>query len=365
MRPLFTARGKARALCALKDLQDRRRAEYAGPWPAPGLAVKRVVFEAPSGRPAEVVLSRPVGVFSRRALDLALVRDAKIGGAGLIERQVVGLERREREWSVLFSGGERGQFDHVVGADGARSFVRRTLGQPFAGEDLSQAVGWYAEGSTLDTMTIRFDARISGYLWVFPRPDHLAIGACASLTPGRAATLWDAARDLLESLGIPEKGLPRYSALIPTLGSAALVANRVCGPGWSLVGDAAGTVDPMTREGISPGIRSSDLLADAFENGAPDTYEALWRRAFVPEFAWAAARRERFFDPGLTERLVRYLDRSRTIRAIMVDLILGVQGYRNLKRRLLRSALPAGLELALSKVGHGSPHRPSEHRGGV
>ena len=123
-------------------------------------------------------------------------------------------------------------------------------------------------------MTIRFDARIAGYLWIFPRTDHLAVGACGSLGQGAAETLWQAARDLPATLDVDGSGLPRYSALIPTLGPDALRANVVAGPGWSLVGDAAGTVDPLTREGIRHAIRSADLLGDAFEAGSPGACRA-------------------------------------------------------------------------------------------
>lgn len=347
--------------------------------PAGGLAIRRVLFEV-TGSPlrAEVALPRPVVVFSRRTLDRTLVEDARTCGARLVQDAVVSIERVETanvrrdapghgsarhgatapsqdrlsggQWSLALASGERVLADHIVGADGARSMVRRLLGTPFSRADLSQAVGWYIPGVRSDTMTIRFDARIRGYLWIFPRADHLAVGACAPLAPGIVETLWSGARGMLVRLGRSEEGLPRYSALIPSLGPAALRANQVAGPGWSLVGDAAGTVDPLTREGIRHALRSADLLAEAFESGDPETYGALWREAFLPEFSWAAARSERFFDPGLTTRLVSYLSRSRSIRRVMVDLILGAQDYPSLKRRLVRAALPAGVELGWAKA---------------
>ena len=317
---------------------------------AAGKAVQRIVFESPTGRVAEVALPRPVAVFSRRVLDRALVQDAKRAGAILTMGQVCGIARAGERWEVALVGGALDPFDHLVGADGARSAVRRAVASSFAPEDLSQAVGWYLPARTSSAMTIRFDPRIAGYLWVFPRPDHLAVGACAPLTTGATGALWDSARALLETLGVSEDGLPRYSALIPSLGPAALASNRVAGPGWSLVGDAAGTVDPLTREGIGHAIRSAELLAGAFASGAAEAYGALWREAFLPEFAWAAQRRDRFFASDLTDRLVQYLSRSAAIRRVMADLILGDQDYRTLKRRLLRTAVPATLQLASSKA---------------
>jgi flavin-dependent dehydrogenase len=321
--------------------------------------ITRVVFESAGGRKAEVELPRPLSVFSRRELDRALLRRAEAAGARPVEEAVVALERARHGWEVRLAGGASHAFDHVVGADGARSRVRRTVAAAPAEADLSQAVGWYVPGRTSDTATVRFDARIKGYLWIFPRIDHLAVGACAPLAPGGADALWSSAGALLASLGLPADGLPRYSALIPSFSPSTLAANPVEGPGWSLVGDAAGTVDPLTREGIGYAIRSADMLGDAFGRGTPREYGSLWAGAFAQRFAWAGARRERFFDPELTDRLVRYLDRSRAIRRVMANLILGEQDYLTLKRRLLRTALPAGIQMAISLARIGEPRTPS------
>src|SRR5262249_36349805 len=226
--------------------------------PAEGLCVRTLALAAPSGASASMPLRGPLTIFSRRRLDRALLGAAEAAGARLVPGSVTGIALTgEGRWSVRLEGGGLVEADHLVGADGARSLVRRVLGSPFGSEDLTQAVGWYVPGRTTDVVTIGFDARIDGYLWIFPRPDHLAVGACAPLREGAAGTLWQAARDLLrESLGVTDVGLPRYSALIPTLGVASLGAHRVAGEGWSLVGDAAGTVDPLTREGIRHGIES-------------------------------------------------------------------------------------------------------------
>jgi hypothetical protein len=61
---------------------------------------------------------------------------------------------------------------------------------------------------------------------------------------------------------------------------------------------------------------------------------------------WASSRRDRFFDLETTERLVRILDGSHAVRAIMADLVAGRQRYLTLKRRLLRKAVPAAFQMA-------------------
>ncbi|HXM15846.1 MAG TPA: hypothetical protein VN933_11435, partial [Candidatus Eremiobacteraceae bacterium] len=78
----------------------------------------------------------------------------------------------------------------------------------------------------------------------------------------------------------------------------------------ALVGDASGSVDAITGEGLSLGFRQGMALADALERGNLSGYEAAHRRL---------ARR-----PALMGRLMLALDgrpwlRERTIRAMATD----------------------------------------------
>src|SRR5204863_7795522 len=67
----------------------------------------------------------------------------------------------------------------VVGADGANSLVRRTFSRPFQRSQLSVATGFYARGISGDAIVLEMVDNPSGYIWSFPRNDHLAIGICA------------------------------------------------------------------------------------------------------------------------------------------------------------------------------------------
>lgn len=347
LRSLFAASPRSLADSAMPEA-----AAGAVSPPPDGFGALTLALTAPSGASASLPLRSPLTIFSRRWLDRALLGAAEAAGAHRVPSAVNGIARAgEGGWRVRLEGGGHVEADHLVGADGVRSALRRELGSPFGAQDLSQAVGWYVPGRSTDVVTIRFDARIDGYLWIFPRPDHLAVGACAPLHEGSPGTLWEAARDLLrESLCVTDAGLPRYSALIPTLGVSSLDAHRVAGKGWSLVGDAAGTVDPLTREGIRHGIESSDLLVAAFASRDPERYEPLWKERFEAEFRWAASHRARFFAPAATERLVRYVARSRTARAVVADLVHGDQDYLSLRRRLVRTALPFGADLLVARA---------------
>ncbi len=63
---------------------------------------------------------------------------------------------------------------------------------------------------------------------------------------------------------------------------------RAAGPGWMLVGDAAGFIDPFTGEGIYRALRSARAAAESLAGGdlgAEDRYRALRRRAFAAKDA--------------------------------------------------------------------------------
>jgi flavin-dependent dehydrogenase len=110
-----------------------------------------------------------------------------------------------------------------------------------------------------------------------------------------------------------------------------------------LLGDAAGLVDPITREGIFFALRSGILAASALRAADPArAYAEAVRGELHEELRRAARLKAGFFRPRFTGLLVEALDRSAAIRAVMIDLIAGRQPYTGLKRRLL-----ATLEIGL------------------
>ena len=131
-----------------------------------------------------------------------------------------------------------------------------------------------------------------------------------------------------------------YSWPIPSLSSREFDALDVGGAGWLLAGDAAGLVDPITREGIFFALLSGQFAADAVSSGAshPDRdYAARLRGDVLAELACAARFKRRFFQPAFNRLLLHALGRSAKIRSVMADLVTGAQSYRGLKWRLVRT----------------------------
>ena len=137
--------------------------------------------------------------------------------------------------------------------------------------------------------------------------------------------------------------LDAYSWPIPSLDASGFAALTLAGSRWALVGDAAGLVDPITREGIYFALLSGQWAADAIAaSRTPREYESRIRDDIGAELARAARVKARFFRASFTGLMMLALQQSPGIRAVMADLVAGRQPYRTLKRRLL-ATLEVGL----------------------
>jgi geranylgeranyl reductase family protein len=277
-------------------------------------------------------------VMARAVFDEALLRAATDAGAHLIAARVCNIRMEPRGWTIA-SRDVSVTADWLLGADGPNSFVRRQVLTAFPRQDLSIATGFYVHGCTSRTIDIAFEDEPAGYLWSFPRPDHLAVGVCAQADRSAPATLLPLASRWIGRHVSPEARLEKYSWPIPSLTVDALRRERPSGPGWMLLGDAGGMVDPITREGIYFALASGDAAADSLtqDADASDAYEQRIRGTIHRELARAATLKGMFFNPRFTRLLIEALRASDPIRDVMADLIGGVQPYHGLRRRLLRT----------------------------
>jgi flavin-dependent dehydrogenase len=312
--------------------------------PLPARFVERCRFESDDGHAVTVALARPVAVASRRDLDAWILRRAVAAGATHVAERVTSVDAAG---GLRTAAGRQAAFDLVVGADGAGSLVRRTLLGPLPPARVMMAAGWFARGTS--DMLVRFTPELEGYLWLFPRPDHVGVGICAPL--GRRPT-----REMLARLdSVVARSFPalvddeagRYAHTIPSPTTDPASLRAVAGGRWALLGDAAALADPITGEGIQYALRSAHLLAATLRSGAgPRAYADALADGFGRELLRAAALKDRFQAPGFSRRMVHFAERSGAIRRVLGDLVLGEQGYRGLKRRLVRTAPRFAVEYA-------------------
>ena len=316
--------------------------------PLPVRWVEACRFESGSGEGVELLLGQPVAVGARRDIDAWLLRRAVQAGAVHLAERVVAVDPAG---AVRTSTGRSASFDVVVGADGAGSLVRRTFLAPTPPAQLTMAAGWFAPG--VSPMVVRFTPGLAGYMWLFPRRDHVGVGICAPL--GLVPT-----RDMVGRLeaevarsfpAFTDPDAERYAHTIPSPSADPHCILELAGDRWALVGDAAALADPITGEGIYYALRSAVVLAEALRaGGSPSRYPQAALEDFGRDLLKAVAVRDRFYAPGFARRMIAYSARSRAVRDVLGDLVLGRQGYLGLKRRLLRTAPRFFWESAVSRI---------------
>jgi geranylgeranyl reductase family protein len=278
-------------------------------------------------------------VASRTEFDAALVDAAQRAGA-ILDRSRVTDVRIDIGGVCLETSGGRRRADFVIGADGANSLVRRRVARPFRRDQLSVATGFFAHGITSREIVIEFVADPPGYIWSFPRPGHLAIGICADADAGISSTQLRArtAAWIRETAIADGARLESYSWPIPALSARDAQSLTLSGPRWHLVGDAAGFVDPITREGIYFALASGEWAAASLLADAPTSqYASRVADTVGAELARAARFKAGFFRPSFITMMMRALQQSPAIRAVMADLVAGRQSYSTLKWRLLKT----------------------------
>lgn len=316
--------------------------------PLPARRIDACRFESGTGEGVEVRLSSPVAVASRRDLDAWLLRRATDAGAGHAPERVVAVGQ---SGGVRTSSGRDERFDVIIGADGAGSLVRRTFLAPTPAARRCMAVGWYARGTS--PMLVRFTPGIPGYLWLFPRPDHVGVGICAPLVSVTARRLLLRLEDEVAGRfpALARPGGRPYAHTIPSPSADPASLRDIAGPRWALVGDAAALADPITGEGIGYALRSAVSLADTLRrDGSTLRFPERVMGELGPELLKAAALRDRFYADGFTRRMIDFAARSEAIRRVLGDLVLGDQGYVGLKRRLLRAGPRFLLEAGRSRL---------------
>jgi flavin-dependent dehydrogenase len=119
-----------------------------------------------------------------------------------------------------------------------------------------------------------------GYVGIAPLDDAglVTVGLVRSLPRGRlgspAAALEAGLADYPEQSARLKSG--RLASPVLGVGPLATRARVAAGPGFALVGDAAGFFDPFTGEGIFRALRSAELLASF-----PDSYAQRRREVFA------------------------------------------------------------------------------------
>ena len=302
----------------------------------PKKVIQRVELISAKGDRAQLRLDHPIVIYSRTVLNGLLLERAANAGCRVVRSRVNSVDISGQ--SPCFTAGNATQrTDFLILASGARnSFFPST--HPLTPADLEMTLGYFVP-SQADEIQVKFVRGLQGYIWSFPRCDHLSVGICGSLARHSSRELHQYLAEFIRAERIAIEGARFYSHVLPSPRAHTLASRRVAGPNWALIGDAAGWVDPITGEGLYYALRSGELLADSLIARQPELYPRRVRADFSADLEIAAriARNfyhGRFLGGAVTTRMIQFIAHSTTFRAMITDLFCGAQNYASLKRRL-------------------------------
>lgn len=217
----------------------------------------------------------------RSELDTELVGLAVDAGAGLRTGVVVGAYAEEAGVVTLETSRGPVRARAVVGADGSSS---RAAGYVGVTSDLVD-LGLEAElptpaGSQWDGRVLLDWGPVPGsYGWVFPKGETLTVGVIGSREHGAALRAYY--RSFVADLGLDLATAVQDGGHLTRVRAAGSPLRR----GAVLVaGDAAGLLEPWTREGISFALRSGLLAGRAAATGL-SSYDAAVEQELGPDMA--------------------------------------------------------------------------------
>ncbi len=302
----------------------------------------------------------PAAALDRVRLERALLDRATAGGArvhegatmsGLtagpsdIAPRTLGASVRSRSELTVSGnhGPQRWTARLVVGADGPGSMVARAFGVDRPTRRLRHA-GLTVHREDPDAaapgtpMTARMIIGAGWYCGIAPVPGgRVNIGLVMSerrlrsslRETGSAAAV---VRDAVSALPQPRvawQDAPETDETVVALPLAQRVARRA-GPGFLLVGDAAGFIDPLSGEGLHRSLVSAELAADAItawrggDANALERYDARMSARFAAKDLLSWLLQLFLARPGALDyalsRLARRGDLRRTFADVMADL---------------------------------------------
>ena len=237
-----------------------------------------------------------LAMVSREEFDDALRQAAVSAGVTLRQRAPVrGIGQRGGQAWARLADGTVLRARTLVGADGSSGVTARHAGVRFEQTDL----GLELEIPVPAPVAAQWQGRLlldwgpipGSYGWVFPKRDRLTVGVIAARGHGERTRQY--LRGFTRRLGLAGYPAERDSGHLTRCRAdgSPLRAGRVL-----VAGDAAGLLEPWTREGISFALRSGALAGAAAAGAAAacdparvqqalDAYPAAVRQVLLPEMA--------------------------------------------------------------------------------
>jgi len=290
-------------LPTLPELQDifprSKRLQHLGNVPKELVTNRtfRTQLISPQGHPVEFKFG--TNIIDRTKYDQYLAQQATDAGCEILLRSTVTNRSPSNSLTIKSkSGPNTVDAKVVVGADGPRSLISRTLGNSYSSpdQDLSPSINFIMKDVDCeeDVVQMYFGKNIApgGYSWIIPKGDSMAnvgfgIRRCIS-NPGTSLLTYLKHFIAKNKIAAPQlkraKVVSRVGAIIPVAGPVPITSSENA----VVVGDAAGHVMASNGGGVPTALAGGSIaghvVAAHLDNQVPlNVYDRLWKNEFGKE----------------------------------------------------------------------------------
>ena len=203
-----------------------------------------------------------IAMINRSEFDARLVATAEASGATIATGVTLEQVDEDDDFALVKTSAGTIRARSLVGADGSASRVAGYVGAQYEQVDLGLEVELGVDDEQASEwrgrLHLDFGELPGSYAWVFPKGDRLTVGAIARR--GNGAWQQEYLDRFIAGLGLADAPVERSGGHLTRCRAidSPLAKGRVL-----LCGDAAGLLEPWTREGISFALRSGRLAGAA------------------------------------------------------------------------------------------------------
>jgi len=338
--------------------------------------VNKIVFESPSGSAVKFESPDPFYAMVRRLeFDNALLNECKRGGIEVAEATTIARVAVDAGGVTLTSSsGEEFFAELVIGADGVNSVAAVHSGLRGPWKPAQIAIDGTEETPSSD-LQVRHDTMFIyygiggayGYGYVFPKERHVNFGIGYLLEDYKRNFSGEPYIQHLNFLGqlkragiISGNSQPEnfHTYVLPVAGPL----QRVSSSRIMLAGDAGGFVNGFTGEGIYYAMVSGEhaartaLEAIRQKNTSGDfllRYDKACDMEVGRELRRSVTLQKRLLsNPKLIDTVVRFASRSKSVRSLLANFVVGALSYEEMKRQAIIKALPGYIHYQAEKISY-------------
>lgn len=244
---------------------------------------------------ADIASIKPMWIVRRPVFDQFLSEQAQKQGAEFkYNTEVTAINFKDAHWEVITTTGSfAGRY--LIAADGACGPCARWLGFARQTHSLAATLEIKADiaKNNLNTAHFEFGLLKNGYIWNFPKSDGYTIsGGFLRGDKNKSEELKKQLYEYAKQFGLnASNGTYREYVFNLSTEPQRLHTNQAV-----IAGEAAGMLDPLTAEGIRPGIFTGLKAGEAIEQALAGKEEALANYSKIIMEEWGT-------DMGLAQKL--------------------------------------------------------------